>query len=68
MEIEALKQFFEKFAAVDPLDNYHPDTCDPKTCRCLEIAEARNGGQPIKHGYPCLAKKDPDFLNTKKQR
>lgn len=39
--------------------------CTKPNCNCIEIAEAKNGGQPVKE-YPCLAGNDADELKTTK--
>lgn len=40
---------------MDNNKEYHPDKCEKPYCDCLDIAEDKNGGNPVK-SYPCLAK------------
>jgi len=42
---------------------YRPEKCDKSSCKCIEIAEIKNGGNPVK-SYECLAKVD-DLNKTK---
>ncbi len=53
------KDFIESMLAIafplETLIDYKPDKCEKPNCRCVEIAEVRNGGNPVK-SYPCLAK------------
>lgn len=53
------------FKVLDLSDKYCPDKCEKPNCRCVEIAEAKNGGNPVKN-YPCLAKcEDLEALKSK---
>ena len=42
-------------------DIYQPEICNKPLCRCIDIAELNNGGNPVKN-YPCLAKVEPETL------
>lgn len=60
--IEEIMKHYEQ----DPDENYHPETCTKPHCRCVELAEKRNGGDPVK-SYPCLAKADLNALKSRDQ-
>jgi len=42
---------------------YQPEICNKPLCRCIEIAEQKNSGNPVKD-YPCLAKIEPEQLKS----
>lgn len=42
--------------------------CKKPDCDCLERAEQANGGEPLKHGYPCLYGNDSEMAQAAKQK
>lgn len=58
---EKSKEFLQKigfpveYLLENPVNNYHPETCEKPNCRCPEIESTKQGGVEVK-SYPCLSK------------
>ncbi len=48
-----MERYYSSFVDDENKPRFNHGECG-KTCNCIEIAESKNGGEPVK-GYACLA-------------